>query len=77
MEDMDSYFRKWREWRNGDLGSNSSMCIKKAEKDEERTSTQLIKPINNLTNRINVNLLQQILAFQYAFFDSHNPGVSR
>ena len=28
MEDMDSYFRKYREWRNGDLGNKSSMSIK-------------------------------------------------
>ena len=28
MEDMDSYFRKWREWKNGDFGSKSSTSIK-------------------------------------------------
>ena len=30
MEDMDRYFRKLREWRNGDLGSESSTSIKGA-----------------------------------------------
>ena len=33
MEDMDNYFRKWREWRNLDLGSMSSMSIKGEEKE--------------------------------------------
>ena len=33
MEDMDSYFRKWREWKNGDLGSKSSISIKRADED--------------------------------------------
>ena len=36
MEDMGSYFRKWREWRNTDLGSKSSMSIKIVEKDEAK-----------------------------------------
>ena len=36
MEDIGNYFRKWREWKNGDLGSKSSTSIKGAEKDEER-----------------------------------------
>ena len=34
IEDMDSYFRKWREWRNIDLGSKSSTSIKGADNDE-------------------------------------------
>ena len=28
IEDMDNYFRKWREWRNIDLGSKSFTFIK-------------------------------------------------
>ena len=36
MEDMSSYFRKWREWRNTDLGNKSSMSIKTVEKDEAK-----------------------------------------
>ena len=35
-EDMGSYFRKWREWRNTYLGSKSSTSIKEAEKDEAK-----------------------------------------
>ena len=31
MEVMGSYFGKWREWRNTNLGSKSSMSIKKQE----------------------------------------------
>ena len=42
MEDMGSYFRKWREWRNTELGSKSSTSIKGVGKDEERTTNQLI-----------------------------------
>ena len=38
MKDMGSYFRKWREWRNGDLGNKSSMSIKGVEKDEAKES---------------------------------------
>ena len=39
MEDMSSYFKKWREWRNGDLGSKSCTSIKGVENDEaERRS---------------------------------------
>ena len=63
MEDMDN-FRKWREWRNEDLGSKSSTSIKGAKNDEERTTNQSIKSINNSKNQLNVNLLQQILVFQ-------------
>ena len=28
IEDMDSYFKKWREWRNIDLGNKFSTSIK-------------------------------------------------
>ena len=34
LEDMGSYFRKWRQWRNTDLGSKFSTSIKGVEKDE-------------------------------------------
>ena len=64
MEDMDNYFRKRREWINGDLGSKSSMFIKEAGNDGERTVNQSIKSIYQSTNRLNINLLQQILSFQ-------------
>ena len=53
MEDMGSYFEKWREWRNRDLGSKSFTLIKGAENDEVRD--------NQLIYRLNIN--QQILAF--------------
>ena len=69
MEDMDSYFRKWREWRNKDLGSKSSMPIKGVEKDEAKDNQSTNRSINKSINqqlRLNVNLLQ-ILAFQQAF----------
>ena len=46
MEDMDNYFRKWREWRNGDLGSKSSTSINGEKKDEVRDN----QPIDKLTN---------------------------
>ena len=38
MEDMGSYFRKWREWRNGDLGNKSSTPIKGVEEDQAKDS---------------------------------------
>ena len=34
MTDMDSYFKKWREWKNSDFGSKSSMSTKGAEKED-------------------------------------------
>ena len=34
MDDMGSYFKKWKEWRNTDFGNKSSMSINGAEKDE-------------------------------------------
>ena len=40
MENMDSYFRKWREWRNSNLGSKFSTSIKGAKNDEEKTVNQ-------------------------------------
>ena len=36
MEDMNDYFRKWKGWRNTNLGSHSSTSKKSAEKDEAR-----------------------------------------
>ena len=58
---MDSYLKKWREWRNGDLGSKPSTFMKGVEKDEKRIANQ---SINNSTNRFNVNILNKILTFQ-------------
>ena len=52
MEDMGSYFRKWREWRNGVLDSKSSTSIKGAEKYEVEDN----QSTNNSINRLNVNL---------------------
>ena len=48
MEDISSYFRKWRDWRNGDLGSKSSMSIKGAEgqPNNESINQQLNKSID-------------------------------
>ena len=57
MEDMGSYFRKWREWRNIDLGSKSSTSIEGVGKDEAKHN----QSINQQINRLNVN--QQTLAF--------------
>ena len=68
MEDMSSYFKKWREWRNGDLDNKSSTSIKRADNDGIGNKKQPInqnQSINNSINRLNVNL--QILAFQQAF----------
>ena len=64
MEDMSSYFKKWREWRNGDLGSKSSTSIKGVEKYQAKENQSINQQLNN---RLNVNLLQQILTFQQAF----------
>ena len=61
MEDMGSYFKKWREWRNTDLCSNSSTYIKGVEKDEANDIQSSNQSINRQINRPNVN--QQILAF--------------
>ena len=47
MEDMDSYFKKWREWRNKDLGSKFSISIKGVEKEKEGQSIN--QPINQST----------------------------
>ena len=41
MEDIDSYFRKPREWRNTDLGNKSSMSIKEAENDVAEDSQSI------------------------------------
>ena len=56
MEDMSGYFKKWREWRNTDLGIKSFTSIR-VEKDEARDNQLTNQPIN----RLNVN--HQILAF--------------
>ena len=78
MKDMDSYFRKWREWRNGDLGSKSSTSIKGAENDEERTTNQSTnQQINqSITQSTQCQAIstsfQQIQAFQQAFSNLSN-----
>ena len=50
MEDMNSYFRKWRDWRNTDLDSKSSMSIKGADNDKaediQSTNQQINQSIN-------------------------------
>ena len=38
MEDMSSYFRKWREWRNTYLSNKSFTSIKGVEKDSQSTN---------------------------------------
>ena len=48
MEDMTSFFRKWREWRNTDFDSKSSMSIKGAEKDKNESTNQ---PTNQSINK--------------------------
>ena len=48
MRDMNSYSRKWREWRNLDLGNKSLTSIKEVEKDERMTANQ---PINQQINQ--------------------------
>ena len=58
MEDMDSYFRKLREWRNGDLGSKSSTFIKIAKNDEARDSQSTNKSTNQQLNQFNCKLFQ-------------------
>ena len=52
MEDMDSYFKKWRKWRNGDFGSKSSTFIKGAEEDQVNDN----QSINQTNQQLNVNL---------------------
>ena len=49
MKDMGSYIRKWREWRNVDLGSKASTSIKGVENDEERN--QSIHQTNQQLNK--------------------------
>ena len=51
MEDMRNYFRKWREWRNRDLGNKSSTFVKVIEKDEARDNQSTNQPINQSTNQ--------------------------
>ena len=59
IEDMKSYFRKWR---NSDLGSKSSTSIKEHRKIKQERANQTNKQsINQLINRLNVN--KQILHF--------------
>ena len=67
MEDMGSYFRKWREWRNTDLGNKSSTSIKGAENGDVKDNQSTNQPSNQSINRLNVNLLKQFLHFQQAF----------
>ena len=38
MEDVSSYFRKWKEWRNTNLGNKSSISIKGVENDRKGTT---------------------------------------
>ena len=78
MEDIDSYFIKWREWRNGDFGSKSSTSIKEVEKDEandsqsiNHTNQQLNKSTQCQSTSANFNFsisfqqFQQFLAFYF------------
>ena len=51
MEDMGSYLRKWREWRNTNLGNKSSTSIKGAEKDEVHDNQS-----TNQSTRINQSI---------------------
>ena len=67
MKDMCSYFIKWREWRNEDLGIKLSMSIKGAREDGKNDSQSIDQSIKNSINRFNVKLFQQTLAFQQAF----------
>ena len=46
MEDMGSYFKKWREWRNTYLGSKSSTSINGAENDEAKDNQSTNKSTN-------------------------------
>ena len=54
MEDMGSYFKNWREWRNTYLGSKSSTSIKGAEKDEAKDNQSTNKSTNQQLNQLNV-----------------------
>ena len=68
MEDMGSYFRKWREWRNGNLGNKSSMSIKGAKENQAKD----IQSANQLINQsIKINQSTQCQStnpsFQQAF----------
>ena len=50
MEDIDIYFRKWRECRNANLDNKSSTSIKGVEKDEAK-DIQLINQTNQQLNK--------------------------
>ena len=50
MKDMDGYFRKWREWRNTDLGSKSYTSIKGVENDEAEDIQSINQPIDKSIN---------------------------
>ena len=78
MEDTCSYFRKWREWRNGDLGSKPSTSIKGAEEVKAKESQSINQSTIQQINRLNVNqhnVNQQILAFNN--FSILIPSVSQ
>ena len=57
MEDMGNYFRKWREWRYGDLDSKSFTSIKGAEEEERRLKYFVIFSF--------LNEIQQFLPFNF------------
>ena len=50
MKDMCSYFIKWREWRNEDLGIRLSMSIKGAREDGKNDSQSIDQSIKNSIN---------------------------
>ena len=74
MEDMSGYFKKWREWRNTDLGIKSFTSIR-VEKDEAKDNQLTNQPINQQINRLNVNhqilAFNMLLEFQQAFGFQH------
>ena len=55
MEEMGSYFKKWKEWRNRDLGNKSPASIKGAEEEKSRDN-QLTNQSTQQFNLLNVNV---------------------
>ena len=62
MEEIDNYFKTWREWRNGDFGSKSSTSIKGAENNEENKQS-----INQTNQQLNKSTQCQSTSVNFSF----------
>ena len=67
MEDMDSYFKKWREWRNRDLSSKSPTSIKGAENEEKNDNQSINQPNQQLNKSTQCQSASVNLRFSTSF----------